>query len=55
MDAAEVDAAAHLILGALNEAALVRASAGPDDPIPASRDRAVERMVRALVARDPAA
>jgi AcrR family transcriptional regulator len=51
MNAADVDAAAHLILGALNEAALVLAQAGPKSAIAKSLDRRMEAMVRALVSR----
>lgn len=54
MDAADVDAAAHLILGALNEAALVLAEAGPRAPIAKAIDRRMEAMVRALIAKERA-
>jgi AcrR family transcriptional regulator len=51
MDAGDVDAVAHLILGALNEAALVLAKAGPKAAIVKSLDQRIESMVRALVTR----
>jgi AcrR family transcriptional regulator len=52
MDAADVTAAAHLILGALNEAAFVLVKAKPGSALAASLDRSMVRMVRALVATD---
>jgi AcrR family transcriptional regulator len=51
MDAADIDAVAHLILGALNEAAFVLAQAGPRARIAKSLDQRMEAMVRGLVSR----
>lgn len=51
----DVDAAAHLISGALNEAAFVLASTSGDDGTAAAVDRRMEMMVRALVRPSPGA
>jgi hypothetical protein len=51
MNAADVDAAAHLILGALNEAAFVLAKVGPDDPLATALDQRMEILVRSLVSK----
>jgi AcrR family transcriptional regulator len=49
MKAADVDAVAHLISGALNEAAFALSDAGETAPIAKALDHQIERMVRSLV------
>lgn len=53
MNIADVDAVAHLISGALNEAAFALSEAGQTAPIAKSLDHQIERMVRSLVTGRP--